>query len=288
MDLRASVAARPAAVAAARALAILRFVDFEGPAVEVGAGQGLHGDRKSTRLNSSHDQISYAVFCLKKKLERPGNPIDWGEWLHAPGAPTILFYGHYDVQPVDPLNLRESPPFEATVRDGEIYARGSADDKGQVFMHFKAVEAHLKQGGRLPVNIKFILEGEEEVGSVNLDEFVRAHKHDLTADVVVISDSPMFDRGIPSICYGLRGLVYFQIDLRGSSTDLHSGSFGGAVANPAFVLAQMIAQMKDRGGHVKIPNFYDDVKPLQDEERQAWAAPALQDPAYPEGFGSPK
>src|SRR5262245_56740814 len=180
--------------------------------------------------------------------ETPGHPIVYGEWLGASGAPTILFYGHYDVQPVDPLNLWTSPPFEATVRDGEIYARRSADDKGQVFMHLKAVEAHIKQNGRLPVNMKLILEGEEEVGSANLDDFIRAHKSELAADVVVISDSAMFARGVPSICYGLRGLVYFQVDLRGSSTDLHSGSFGGAVANPGLVLAQMLAQMKDRGG----------------------------------------
>src|SRR5207244_9261864 len=144
--------------------------------------------------------------------------------------------------------------------------------KGQVCMHFKAVEAHLKHNGRLPVNMKVVLEGEEEVGRVNLDDFIRAHKSELKADVVVISDSPMFARGVPSICYGLRGLVYFQIDLRGSNTDLHSGSFGGAVANPAFVLAQMLAQMKDRGGRGEIPGFYDDVVPLRDEERVAWAA----------------
>ncbi|HEX3704658.1 MAG TPA: dipeptidase [Vicinamibacterales bacterium] len=221
-------------------------------------------------------------------IETPGYPVVYGDWLGAPGAPTILFYGHYDVQPVDPLELWESPPFEATIRDGEIYARGSADDKGQVFMHFKAVEAHLKQNGRLPVNIKFILEGEEEVGSVNLDEFVRAHKAELGADVVVISDSPMFARGVPSICYGLRGLVYFQIDLRGSSTDLHSGSFGGAVANPGFVLAQMIAQMKDRGGRIKIPGFYDDVTPLKDEERQAWASLPFNEKKYKKDFGIPR
>src|SRR5258706_8119974 len=196
-------------------------------------------------------------------IDTPGFPVVYGDWLGAEGAPTILFYGHYDVQPVDPIALWESPPFEATVRDGEIYARGSADDKGQVFMHFKAIEAHLKQNGRLPVNIKFILEGEEEVGSANLDNFVKSHQDDLKADVVVISDSPMFARGVPSICYGLRGLVYFQIDVRGSSTDLHSGSFGGAVANPAFVLSQLVAQMKDRGGRGKIPGFYDDVLPLQ-------------------------
>jgi acetylornithine deacetylase/succinyl-diaminopimelate desuccinylase-like protein len=221
-------------------------------------------------------------------IDTPGNPVVYGDWLGAPGAPTILFYGHYDVQPVDPLELWESPPFEATVRDGEIYARGSADDKGQVFMHMKAVEAHIKQNGRLPVNIKFILEGEEEVGSVNLDDFVRGHRDELAASVVVISDSGMFARGVPSICYGLRGLVYFQIDLRGSSTDLHSGSFGGAVANPAIVLAQILAQMKDRGGRIKIAGFYDDVVPLQEAERQAWASLPFNEKKYKKDFGIPK
>ena len=221
-------------------------------------------------------------------IDTPGNPVVYGDWLGAEGAPTILFYGHYDVQPVDPLELWESPPFEATVRDGEIYARGSADDKGQVFMHFKAVEAHLKQNGRLPVNIKIILEGEEEVGSVNLDDFIRAHKAELGSDVVVISDSGMFARGVPSICYGLRGLVYFQLDLRGSSTDLHSGSFGGAVANPAMVLAQVLAQMKDRGGRVKIPGFYDDVRALSDEERAAWKRLPFNETKYRKELGAPK
>src|SRR3954452_7248984 len=221
-------------------------------------------------------------------VDTPGNPAVYGDWLHAQGAPTILFYGHYDVQPVDPLDLWQSPPFEATIRDGEIYARGSADDKGQVFMHFKAIEAHLKQAGALPVNIKIILEGEEEVGSVNLDNFIRDHRGELGADVVVISDSPMFARGVPSICYGLRGLVYFQIDLRGSSTDLHSGSFGGAVSNPAFVLAQMLAQMKDRSGRIRIPGFYDDVVPLQEEERKAWASLPFNEKKYKKDFGIPK
>src|SRR2546422_1867209 len=221
-------------------------------------------------------------------IATPGNPVVYGDWLGAPGAPSILFYGHYDVQPVDPLNLWESPPFEATIRDGEIYARGSADDKGQVFMHCKAVEAHLKQNGRLPVNMKFILEGEEDVGSVNLDDFVRAHKRDLRADVVVISDSGMSARGVPSMCYGLRGLVYFQLDLRGSSTDLHSGSFGGAVANPAFVIAQTLAQMKDRGGRIKIPGFYDDVVPLREEEREAWAKLPFNEKKYKKDFGIPR
>jgi acetylornithine deacetylase/succinyl-diaminopimelate desuccinylase-like protein len=223
-----------------------------------------------------------------KLLETPGNPVVYGEWLGAPGAPTILFYGHYDVQPVDPLDLWTSPPFEATVRDGEIYARGAADDKGQIFMHMKAVEAHLKQHGKLPVNMKVMLEGEEEVGSAHLDDFIRDHKDELKADVVVISDSAMFARGVPSICYGLRGLVYFQIDLRGSASDMHSGIFGGAVANPAFVLAQMIAQMKDRSGRVKIPGFYDDVRPLQEDERKAWASLPFNEKAYRKDFGIPK
>jgi acetylornithine deacetylase/succinyl-diaminopimelate desuccinylase-like protein len=221
-------------------------------------------------------------------IDTPGNPVVYGEWLGTPGAPTILFYGHYDVQPVDPVDQWTSPPFEATVRDGELYARGSADDKGQVFMHFKAVEAHLRQNQNLPVNMKFLIEGEEEVGSANLDQFVREHKDLLKADVVVISDSTMFDRGVPSICYGLRGLAYYQIDLRGTKTDLHSGSFGGAVANPAFVLAQILAQMKDKGGRVKIPGFYDAVVPLRDEERQEFAKLPFNERKYRQDLGAPK
>jgi acetylornithine deacetylase/succinyl-diaminopimelate desuccinylase-like protein len=221
-------------------------------------------------------------------VETPGFPVVYGDWLGAEGAPTILFYGHYDVQPVDPIELWDSPPFEATVRDGEIYARGAADDKGQVFMHFKAIEAHLKQNGRLPVNIKIILEGEEEVGSANLDNFVKEHRDELKADVVVISDSPMFDRGVPSICYGLRGLAYFQIDLRGTKSDLHSGSFGGAVANPAFVLANMLAQMKDRSGRVTISGFYDDVRELREEEREQWKRLPFNEKRYAKELGAPR
>lgn len=221
-------------------------------------------------------------------VETKGHPVVYGDWLGAPGAPTILFYGHYDVQPVDPVDLWTSPPFEATVRDGELYARGSADDKGQVFMHLKAIEAHLKQSGKLPVNMKIIVEGEEEVGSDNLDDFIREHKEELKADVVVISDSPMFDRGIPSICYGLRGIAYFQVDLRGTSTDLHSGSFGGAVANPAFVLASTLSQMKDRGGRIKIPGFYDDVRELAPEERAEFAKLPFNEKRYRNEIGAPK
>lgn len=221
-------------------------------------------------------------------IDTPGNPIVYGDWLNAPGMPTILYYGHYDVQPVDPVDLWTSPPFEASVRDGEIYARGAADDKGQVFMHIKAVEAFLKAGGGLPVNLKFMIEGEEEVGSANLDAFIQSHKGALSADVVVISDSPMLDRGVPSICYGLRGLAYFQIDMRGSRTDLHSGSFGGALANPAFVLATVLAQMKDRSGRIKIPGFYDDVRALSDAERAEWKKLPFSETKYRKELGAPK
>src|SRR5689334_17572078 len=234
------------------------------------------------------DALRNAGLQNVRLMDTPGNPIVYGDWLGAPGKPTILFYGHYDVQPVDPVNLWTSPPFEATFRDGEIYARGADDDKGQVFMHIKAVEAFMQQAGSLPVNIKFFIEGEEEVGSVHLDQFVRDHKQELAADVVVISDSPMFDRGIPSICYGLRGLAYFQIDLRGTASDLHSGSFGGAVANPAFVLAQILAKAKDSSGKIKIPGFYDKVRELAPEERAEFAKLPFKENKYRKDLGAPK
>ena len=221
-------------------------------------------------------------------IDTPGNPVVYGEWLNAPGAPTVLYYGHYDVQPVDPLDLWSSPPFEATVRDGELFARGASDDKGQIFMHFKAIEAHMATLGRLPVNFKMILEGEEEVGSKHLDGFIRDNRDLLKADVVVISDTGMFAKGVPSLCYGLRGLAYFQIDVRGTNTDLHSGTFGGAVANPAMVLAQVLAQMKDRGGRIKIPGFYDDVVPLSDAEREQFKRLPFNEKAYRKELGAPK
>ncbi len=221
-------------------------------------------------------------------IDTPGNPMVYGEWLEAPGAPTVLYYGHYDVQPVDPLDLWQSPPFEATVRDGELFARGASDDKGQIFMHFKALEAHMAQAGRLPVNFKMILEGEEEVGSANLDPFIREHRDLLGADVVVISDTGMFAKGVPSLCYGLRGLAYFQIDVRGTKTDLHSGTFGGAVANPAIVLAQVLAQMKDRSGRIRIPGFYDDVVPLSDAEREQFKRLPFNEKAYRKELGAPR
>ncbi len=221
-------------------------------------------------------------------VETAGYPVVCAEWLHAGPAPTIIFYGHYDVQPVDPLDKWDTPPFDATVRSGELYARGAADDKGQIFMHFKAIEACMKQKGFLPINIKLILEGEEEVGSENLDSFLRDHSSEYLGDVLVISDTPMFDRGVPSICYGLRGLTYCQVDIRGATSDLHSGSFGGAVANPAFVLTQLLARMKDRSGRIKIPEFYDDVRPLSDEERVEYARLPFNERRFQKELGSRK
>ncbi len=221
-------------------------------------------------------------------IDTPGHPLVYGDWLHAEGAPTILLYGHYDVQPVDPLDLWRTPPFEATVVDGQIYARGAADDKGQVFVHLKALEAHLQKTGRLPVNFKVILEGEEEVGSTNLDTYVETHQDELRADMVLISDTEMFDRGVPSICYGLRGLCYMQIDLRGTHGDLHSGQYGGAVANPGNVLAHLIAQLKDKSGNIKIPGFYDDVRPLRDEERAEFKRLPFDEVGYKKHLGAPR
>ena len=193
--------------------------------------------------------------------ETPGHPIVLGEWRKAgPGRPTVLVYGHYDVQPAEPLELWTSPAFEPTIRDGRIYARGSVDDKGQLFLHVKALEAHLATRGTLPVNVIILAEGEEEVGSEHLAQFIEQHKDLLRCDAVVISDSAMFAPGIPSILSSLRGMAYFQIDVQGPSGDLHSGSYGGAVMNPATALARIIATFHDADGHVAIPGFYDSVR----------------------------
>lgn len=217
-----------------------------------------------------------------------GHPVVYGEWLGAPGKPTVLFYGHYDVQPVDPLELWISGPFEPTIRDGELYARGAVDDKGQVWMNLKAAEAHLEAQGTLPVNLKLLIEGEEEVGSAHLDAFIQSHQELLRADVALISDTPLFDRGIPSICYGLRGLTYFQLDLKGSSQDLHSGSFGGTVINPNFALAQIIGLLKDSEGRVLIPGFYDEVAPMSEREKEELSRLPFDEERFRREVGAPE
>jgi acetylornithine deacetylase/succinyl-diaminopimelate desuccinylase-like protein len=193
--------------------------------------------------------------------ETPGQPVVIGEYRGAPaGAPTVLVYGHYDVQPVEPLELWTSPPFQATVRDGRIYARGAVDDKGQLFLHVKALEGYLAVRGRLPVNVIVLAEGEEEVGSEHLASFIEANADRLRCDGVVISDSSMFAPGLPSVLSSLRGLAYFQIDVQGPAQDLHSGSYGGAVVNPAMALARILATMHDADGRVAIDGFYDAVR----------------------------
>ncbi|MGI9091180.1 MAG: dipeptidase, partial [Gemmatimonadaceae bacterium] len=195
--------------------------------------------------------------------DTPGHPVVIGEWRGASeNAPTVLVYGHYDVQPAEPLDLWTSPPFQPEERDGRIYARGSVDDKGQLFLHIKALEAHLAERRHLPCNVVVIAEGEEEVGSTNLEAFIEQHRDLLACDAVVISDSAMFAEGIPSILSSLRGLAYFQIDVQGPSGDLHSGMYGGAVVNPAAALARIIASMHDDSGRVTIEGFYDDVSPF--------------------------
>lgn len=201
-----------------------------------------------------------------------GHPIVYADWLHAgDDKPTILFYGHYDVQPVDPLNLWTNPPFEPTMRDGKIFARGATDDKGQVFLHIKCLEAWLKTNGSIPVNVKLLIEGEEEIGSVNLESFLEEHKAMLACDSVVISDTAMPKKGQPGIVYGLRGLCYMEVHITGPNRDLHSGSFGGAVQNPLNALATIISKLKDEQGRILIDGFYDNIVELSAEERAALA-----------------
>ena len=205
-------------------------------------------------------------------IETAGHPIVYGSWLQAPGAPTVLVYGHYDVQPADPLDEWISPAFEPTIRDGHVYARGATDDKGQFLTHVNSVSAWMQSVGHLPVNVKFVIEGEEEVGSDNLDRFFADNREKLSCDVAVVSDTSQFAPGQPAITYGLRGILAAEVTLKGPSQDLHSGVFGGAVANPANALARMVGNLVDGDGRIQIPGFYDDVLPLSDAERAGFAA----------------
>ena len=218
-------------------------------------------------------------------IQTPGNPIVYADWLHAPDAPTVLVYGHYDVQPAEPFDLWTSPPFEPTIRDGKLFARGATDDKGQMYAHVKSVEAHLKTMGRLPVNVKFLIEGEEEVGSKNLTPAILAHKERLGCDVVLVSDTAMKSEKEPAITYSLRGLIYFQVDVTGPNSDLHSGTWGGALANPNEALVQALAKMKDpKTGKVKIPGFYHGIK-VTKADREAVAKSGFPDSHYKKSLG---
>ncbi|MFQ5888556.1 MAG: dipeptidase [Gemmatimonadota bacterium] len=216
-----------------------------------------------------------------------GNPIVVAEQIVSSDAPTLLVYGHYDVQPSDPEHLWTAPPFEPEVRDGRMYARGAIDDKGQVHMHIKALEARLKSGAGLPVNTKLVIEGEEEIGSRNLEAFLHAHSDRLSCDAVVISDTGMLAADCPSIGMGLRGIAYLEVSFRGPATDLHSGSYGGAVVNPANALAATIARLKDERGRVTIPGFYDRVRPITEEEREQLRALPFDDEQFRTEVGAP-
>ncbi|HEX7950823.1 MAG TPA: dipeptidase [Candidatus Limnocylindrales bacterium] len=226
--------------------------------------------------------IEHAQVC-----ETDGHPVVYADWLHVPDAPTVLVYGHYDVQPVDPLDLWISPPFDPVIDGERLQARGAADDKGQIHAHLMAAAGLLTTRGALPVNVKYLFEGEEESGSVNLDRWLEQNKDRLAADAVVVSDTGFFEGNVPAITTALRGLMYAQIDVVGHEVDLHSGGFGGTVENPANALAQVIAAFKGPDGRIRIPGFYDDVMPLSEADRADFAALPFDEAAYLARLGLP-
>jgi acetylornithine deacetylase/succinyl-diaminopimelate desuccinylase-like protein len=254
----------------------------------------------SVSTKSEHkEDIQRAAEWVAEKLRAAGlenvelsptkmHPVVYGESLHAPGKPTVLFYGHYDVQPAEPLDLWTSPAFVPTVRDGNLYGRGTADDKGQVHIHIKALEALRKATGSLPINIKVIVEGEEEVGSVNLWDFMTKNRARLKSDALIVSDTSMLAKGVPSITYGLRGLNYYQVEITGPSQDLHSGVFGGAVPNPLTVLSEMIAKLHDKNFRVTVPGFYKDVAQLSRAERKALNSLPWKEKEFRKTVGAPQ
>jgi acetylornithine deacetylase/succinyl-diaminopimelate desuccinylase-like protein len=213
-------------------------------------------------------------------VETVGNPLVYADWLHAAGKPTALCYGHYDVQPTDPIDEWLSPPFEPVERDGNLYGRGTADDKGQVWAQVKALESLLAANGKLPLNVRVILEGDEEVGGEGIASFVASQPPELKADFALISDTELFAPGLPTLCVGLRGMIYTEIEIRGAKTDLHSGMYGGAAPNPFFSLAQILAKLKDEEGHILIPGFYDDIIPPSPEELAAWRSLPFDEEHY--------
>jgi acetylornithine deacetylase/succinyl-diaminopimelate desuccinylase-like protein len=252
-----------------------RFVDELVELLRIPSVSAQPAHAADVRRNAEHiAAAAQAVgFTTAEVVETPGHPAVYAERIVDPALPTVLIYGHHDVQPVDPLDEWVSPPFEPQVRDGKLYARGAVDDKGQVFMHLKAVEAHLRTRGELPLNLRLIVEGEEEIGSVHFEQLVESLRDRLVADVAVVSDTGIFARGVPSLTVGLRGLCGVEVHVRGPSLDLHSGVFGGAVQNPVEALARMLASLKDPAtGRVTVPGFYDEVVPPTDEERAAYAS----------------
>ncbi|MBQ7568542.1 dipeptidase [bacterium] len=221
-------------------------------------------------------------------VETGGHPAVYAQSEQKPDRPTVLVYGHYDVQPEDPLDEWETPPFEPDIRDGKIFARGTSDDKGQFFVHIKAAEAYHKLGLEYPVNYKFIIEGEEEIGSPSLAPWIASHAELLKSDVLMVSDTTLYAPGVPAVLYGLRGLAYIEVEFKGGDTDMHSGMFGGAVPNPANELCKVIAQLKDDKGRITIPGFYDKVRPLTQGERDAWAKLPFDEEEFRKSVGAPQ
>ena len=213
-------------------------------------------------------------------IETEGHPLVYADWLHAGGKPTVLVYGHYDVQPPDPLEEWLSPPFEPTERDGNLYARGAVDDKGQVWAQVKALESLLAGNGALPLNVRVLFEGEEEVGGEGIANFVASKPPELKSDFALVSDTELFAPGLPTLCVGLRGMIYTELEVRGARTDLHSGMYGGAAPNPFVSLAQILARLKDEDGHILIPGFYDDIIPPSAEELSAWRSLPFDEEHY--------
>ena len=233
------------------------------------------------------DHLRSAGFRKVEIVPTNLHPLVYAESLEAPGKPTILFYGHYDVQPPEPLDLWTTPAFEPTVRNGNLFGRGTADDKGQVHIHLKALESIRKVDGKLPINVKVLIEGEEEVGSVSLWDYVQRNKEKLKADALVVSDTSMLAKGVPSITYGLRGLNYYQIDLTGPVRDLHSGVYGGAVPNPLTILGELIAKLHDKNFRVTVPGFYDKVAKVSAAERKSLNSLPWKKKAFAEAVGAP-
>ena len=231
------------------------------------------------------DKLKVAGMTKVKIHKTPGHPIVYGEWLGAPGKPTVLIYGHYDVQPTGDPALWNSDPFDPVIIGDKIFARGATDDKGQLYIHIKSVEACFKANGTLPLNVKFLIEGEEEVGSENLEPFIIANKKMLACDSVLISDTSLYSPGLPTLTYGLRGLCYMEVEVVGPNKDLHSGSYGGAVANPVNVLAKMIASLHDKNGKVTIPGFYDGILQLSKQERENFKKLKFSETAYMKEVG---
>jgi acetylornithine deacetylase/succinyl-diaminopimelate desuccinylase-like protein len=276
-----------------------RFVTSLSDALRIPSVSAQPQHREDVKRCAEHLAERLRALGMSRVTVTPtaGHPVVYGEWLSAPGKATALLYGHYDVQPPEPLHLWNTPPFEPTVRDGKLFARGAVDDKGQVYMHLNAIEAHMKVNGKLPINLKVVLVGEDEVGSEHLEAYLVEHRKELDADVILVSDTAMLGPDQPALCYGLRGILYTEIEVQGPSGDLHSGHYGGAVANPANVLSAMIAALKDGDHRITIPGFYDRVRALSPAEREAYkklpfdeagflGAAGVKEPAGEKGYST--